>query len=293
MVQPRAKQKEMVAFGIVALPIMYVILKLVALIYFDPRPFVVDHFIPLIPHGPDNGFPSDHTILSAAAASVIYPYNKKVSAVLWIFTLLVGISRVYTGIHHPIDIIASIIIAIITAYATYTYVLPRIKRFAWYQTIFPKACHEIFEISVAIKGIDGLLEIIGSLFLFLISPEKINSIIIHLIQHELVEDPKDIIATHLLNTMHHFSASTKLFQALYLLVHGLIKVFLVWGLLKNKLWAYPASIAFLVAFIFYQTYRYTYTHALSLILLTIFDVFIIVLTWHEYRYVLKHKVFPK
>jgi uncharacterized membrane protein len=146
---------------------------------------------------------------------------------------------------------------------------------------------------VAIKGIDGLLEIIGSLFLFLISPEKINSIIIHLIQHELVEDPKDIIATHLLNTMHHFSASTKLFQALYLLVHGLIKVFLVWGLLKNKLWAYPASIAFLVAFIFYQTYRYTYTHALSLILLTIFDVFIIVLTWHEYRYVLKHKVFPK
>lgn len=155
-----------------------------------------------------------------------------------------------------------------------------------------KNIHGIFEVSVVIKGVDGLLEILGSLFLFLSSPEKINSIIIYLTQHELAEDSKDVIATHLINIVQHFSANTKLFQALYLLVHGLVKVFLVWGLLKNKLWAYPASIAFLAAFILYQIYRYTYTHAVSLILLTIFDLFIIVLTWHEYRFILKYKKFP-
>lgn len=156
-----------------------------------------------------------------------------------------------------------------------------------------KSIHEIFEISVVIKGIDGLLEIIGSLFLFFISTAKINSIMIRLTQHELAEDSKDVIATHLITAVHHFSTNTKIFQALYLLIHGLIKIFLVWGLLKNKLWAYPTSMAFLIAFIFYQMYRYTYTYAISLILLTIFDIFIIVLTWHEYHYVLKHKEFPK
>lgn len=137
------------------------------------------------------------------------------------------------------------------------------------------------------------MEIIGSLFLFFISPEKISRIVVYLTQHELAQDSKDVLATHLLNTVQHFSTYTKLFQALYLLVHGLVKIFLEWGLLKNKLWAYPTSIAFLVAFIGYQMYRYTDTHAISLIMLTIFDLFIIVLTRHEYRYILKYKEFPK
>jgi len=155
-----------------------------------------------------------------------------------------------------------------------------------------KSIHEIFEVGVAIKGIDGLLEIIGSLFLFFISPDKINSWIISFTQHELSEDPKDYVANHLINAVHHFSANTKLFQALYLLSHGLIKIFLVWSLLRNKLWAYPVSVAFLITFIFYQVYRYSYTHAFSLIILTVFDIFIVGLTWHEYRYVLKYKAFP-
>lgn len=136
IVQPRFKQKEMLAFGIIALPVMYVILKLGALLYFDARPFVVDHFTPLIPHSPDNGFPSDHTIISAAMASIVYPYSKKISMLLWVLTLLVSASRVYAGIHHPIDIIGSIVIAIVIAYVTYTVILPRVTRLAWYQSIF-------------------------------------------------------------------------------------------------------------------------------------------------------------
>lgn len=135
--QPRVKQKEILVMGIIALPIMYVFLKLVALIYFDPRPFVMDHFTPLIPHDPDNGFPSDHAILGAATASVIYPYSKKVSLVLWVLTLLVDVSRVYIGIHHSIDIIGSIVIALLVSYLAYAFILPKVKRYAWYQTIFP------------------------------------------------------------------------------------------------------------------------------------------------------------
>jgi uncharacterized membrane protein len=82
-----------------------------------------------------------------------------------------------------------------------------------------------------------------------------------------------------------FSVSSQHFYAFYLLSHGLVKVALVIGLLRNKLWAYPASLVVLSLFIVYQVYRYSYTHSMGLIVLTVFDVFVMFLIWHEYRLV--------
>ena len=62
----------------------------------------------------------------------------------------------------------------------------------------------------------------------------------------------------------------------------------MYRLLKEKLWAYPASFAVFSAFIGYQLYRYTWTHDFSLILLSIFDLFVIGLAVHEYRLLRKH-----
>jgi len=42
-------------------------------------------------------------------------------------------------------------------------------------------------------------------------------------------------------------------------------------------------IALLTLFIAYQLYRISYTHSLGLIFLTLFDVFVVWLTWKEYR----------
>jgi hypothetical protein len=41
-------------------------------------------------------------------------------------------------------------------------------------------------------------------------------------------------------------------------------------------------------FIVYQLYRFSYTHGFGLIVLTVFDVFVIGLIWHEYRLVRRH-----
>ena len=46
-----------------------------------------------------------------------------------------------------------------------------------------------------------------------------------------------------------------LFGAVYLLLHGAVKVVLVTALLLNKLWAYPCMIVVLLIFIGYQMYR--------------------------------------
>lgn len=140
-----------------------------------------------------------------------------------------------------------------------------------------------FEIGIILKGIDGALEVIGGLLLLLASPQTINNIALSLTRGELSEDPHDFIATHILNTAHGLTGPGLLFGALYLLSHGLVKVVLVLAVLKNKLWAYPAIIVFLLIFICYQIYRVALDHSLALVALTIFDSVIVWLTWREYQ----------
>ena len=113
--QPRSAQKRIVIFAALTLPLIFIVSKIAALFYDDPRPFVVGHFIPLIPHEPDNGFPSDHVLLCAGIAAIIYPSSKSLSLILWALTLLVGMSRVQVGLHHPVDIVGSIGMAIAVA----------------------------------------------------------------------------------------------------------------------------------------------------------------------------------
>ena len=149
--------------------------------------------------------------------------------------------------------------------------------------------HRIFQISVLLKGGHALIECVSGLALAFVSTGTIVHLVNLITQDELVEDPQDFIATHLLTMAHGFSVATKDFYAFYLLSHGIVKLLLVVGLLRNKLWAYPASLVVLGLFILYQLYRYSYTHGIGLLVLTVFDIIVMVLIWHEYRLILRHK----
>jgi undecaprenyl-diphosphatase len=112
LTQSRPRQKRMLIFAALVLPLVYIVSMIGGALYDDPRPFVVGHFSPLIPHKPNNGFPSDHVLWSAATAAIIFPSNKYLSLILWLLTILVGAARVHAGIHHPIDIAGSALMAI-------------------------------------------------------------------------------------------------------------------------------------------------------------------------------------
>jgi len=148
--------------------------------------------------------------------------------------------------------------------------------------------HQIFEISVLLKGTHALVECIGGLVLAFVSTSAIASLVNALTQDELIEDPNDFVGTYLLALARNFTSGTEHYYAFYLLSHGVIKIFLVIGLLRNKPWAYPASLVVLGLFILYQAYRFSYTHGLGLIVLTVFDIFVMGLIWHEYRLVRRH-----
>lgn len=126
--QPREIKKRIIIFGLVSLPTIFVVAKLAGHFYYDPRPFIADNFTPIIPHADDNGFPSDHTLLLATIASVIYPFGKKTSLLLWVLALAVGFGRVFAGVHHPIDIFGSIAIAILISALSYRLIKSRMDK---------------------------------------------------------------------------------------------------------------------------------------------------------------------
>ena len=148
--------------------------------------------------------------------------------------------------------------------------------------------HQIFQVSVLLKGTHALIECLGGIALALVSTSRIANFVNAITQDELIKDPNDFVATQLLTMAHNFSVQTQHFYAFYLLSHGIVKVALVVGLLREKLWAYPASLIVLTLFVLYQLYRFSYTHGVGLIVLTLFDIVVMGLIWHEYGLMRRH-----
>jgi uncharacterized membrane protein len=139
-----------------------------------------------------------------------------------------------------------------------------------------------FDMGIFFKGLDGVLEIVGGLLLFVVRPETVTGILTMLTQHELSKHPHDIIANEVARLAQDSSPGSEMFAGVYLLSHGVIKVVLVVSLFRGRLWAYPAAMVVFALFIAYQMYRYVLEPSTSMIVLSVLDVVVIVLTWLEY-----------
>ena len=121
------------------------------------------------------------------------------------------------------------------------------------------------------------------MLLLAVSPRSIGRLSRALTEQELSHDPHDFIAHHVLQVSRGLTHGTATYAALYLLSHGAAKVVLVVAVLRGRLRAYPAMIAVIGAFIAYQLYRLYFDLTLGLSLLTLFDAFVVWLTWREYQ----------
>ncbi len=148
--------------------------------------------------------------------------------------------------------------------------------------------YAVFRVSIILKGLNALFEVVAGLVIAFIKPSSVTAIVTALVHRELIEDPSDRIAGWLLHAAESYSVSGQRFMVYYLISHGVLKLAVVAGLLAKKHWAYPAGLVVLGLFILYQLYRMTFAPSLGLALLTIFDLVVIVLIWHEYRRVRHH-----
>jgi uncharacterized membrane protein len=142
----------------------------------------------------------------------------------------------------------------------------------------------VFDISLWLKGVFALSEIIGGFVALFVSQQFLLNLALWVTKDEFAEDSNDAVATYILHSVQNLSIGTQNFVAIYLFVHGIIKLWLIVGLLKKKLSYYPVAMIVFGLFIIYQLYRYTFTHSIWLLLITLLDLIIIVLTAHEYKY---------
>jgi uncharacterized membrane protein len=144
--------------------------------------------------------------------------------------------------------------------------------------------HWFFTVSLVVKAALAASEILAAIGALVLSPSLVANLVQTLVKGELAEDSHDLIANYLLRWAANLSINTQHFLALYLLSHGAIKLWLIVGLLRERLWYYPAALVIFGLFIVYQLYRFNYTHSIWLLVVTAVDLVVVGLTWHEYGY---------
>ena len=141
----------------------------------------------------------------------------------------------------------------------------------------------VFDLALILKGVDGALEVAGALLVLFVPPALIVRVAEFVTAGELATDPNDFIAVTIRDLAHSFAVHTHYFIALYLALHGLIKVLLVLGIFAKKRIAYPLFMVALAVFGAYEAYRGIALREVLLQALAVFDFVLLVLTVYEYR----------
>jgi undecaprenyl-diphosphatase len=108
---PNKQRVRFVIFGAITGVVAIVLAKIGSHFYYDPRPFVAHHTVPYFPHGNDNGFPSDHTLLSFILAFAAVHFDKRLGWIALITAAMVGCARVVAGVHHVSDVVGAVVFA--------------------------------------------------------------------------------------------------------------------------------------------------------------------------------------
>lgn len=141
----------------------------------------------------------------------------------------------------------------------------------------------IFLIGVIFKGIDGFFEFVGGGILLFVGAARLKQLTDAVTANELAEDPHDVIANFLRHEAAHLGSASVAFLAVYLLLHGVVKLAIVVALLVGSRRVYPWAIGVLIAFVLFQIYTFITAPGVGVAALTVFDLIIIWLTWREWR----------
>src|SRR5205085_9305329 len=117
------------------------------------------------------------------------------------------------------------------------------------------------------------------IFLAVVPQEAILRIANLLTQEELVQDPRDAIANYILRSAHSLSIDQKSAAAFFLLSHGIVKLFLIAAVLRNKPWAYPALMTALGLLISFEGYKVLPVFSVGFFSLIILAGVVLVMVW--------------
>jgi len=114
--------RKAVMLALMALVAVIAVKGFVSFIWIRPRPFIADPWLSYMPFNVDPpSFPSGHAMMSMAmAASIYFSGYKKLGFWLIIASILIGIGRVASGVHYPLDVIAGLLIGVAVAWGLHS-----------------------------------------------------------------------------------------------------------------------------------------------------------------------------
>ncbi|MBI3889530.1 DUF2127 domain-containing protein [Candidatus Saccharibacteria bacterium] len=142
----------------------------------------------------------------------------------------------------------------------------------------------IYKVGIGIKGFDGAVELVTGILL-LVAPGIVHgmlSAIIGYAQHHSGLTYA-FIAEHIARLDNDLAKSGLAFLIIFLIGHGVVKIVLVYCLLRRILRAYPYALCVLVLFLVYQLYVLVQDPlSIGMWVFTLLDIAIIWLVWGEY-----------
>lgn len=93
-----------------------IITEAIRFLWHRPRPFVSHAINSLINHEVSGSFPSGHTTLLFALATIIYFWDKKIGWLFFALSFLVCFARIFAGVHYPTDILGGITIGVFSGW---------------------------------------------------------------------------------------------------------------------------------------------------------------------------------
>ena len=105
-----------------------IITEIIRFFYHNPRPYMALNFKPLLSGEISFSFPSGHMAAYFALALAVFYINKKAGQWFLGIVVLMGIARIFVGVHWPSDILGGIVVAVLSFYAV-KYFLPRSENF--------------------------------------------------------------------------------------------------------------------------------------------------------------------
>jgi uncharacterized membrane protein len=143
--------------------------------------------------------------------------------------------------------------------------------------------HRAFWVSLFVKGIDGALQLAGGIIALVVEPGTLGRAYRYLTRFLLGSNTHNVEAAFIKDAAQQFNMSVEILVSIYLLTHGVIKVLLVYGLLKERLWVFPAAFVGFGFFLAVEIYRIVHHFYWGIMILMCIDVFVITMVWLEYK----------
>ncbi|HUQ30051.1 MAG TPA: DUF2127 domain-containing protein [Candidatus Paceibacterota bacterium] len=140
-----------------------------------------------------------------------------------------------------------------------------------------------FDTGLRLKAVGSSLELIAGCATAFLPSSLVVNVAALVTQNELTSDPNDTVATSIQEAAQLFSLSNHVLIGLYLVLRGIIKLALIYGIFKGKRVAYLFFMASLFIFGGYEAYRGLLRGETLLLALAAFDFLMLILTAHEYR----------